>query len=122
MPSRFVLQPNGLLARFSTIVDHFTHYNLTKEEAIEVAREDMGRKDAEEKVERGLKDEIYWHDGTYGDGTWRWKHDIASVEAVHGKEEREKTEALLSAPPEPDPKDPPKPRTAWERLGDEPDP
>ena len=107
MPARFVLQPNGLLALFSTVVDNFTHYNLTKEEATTLAREDMGRQDAEEKVERGLKDEIYWHPGTprptgstYGDGTWRWKHDIGQVEAVHGKVEREEVEALLSAPPE----------------------
>jgi hypothetical protein len=80
MPSRFVLQPNGRLARFSTVVDHFTHYNLTKDEAIELAREHMGRQEAEDKVERGLKDEVYWHPGTHGDGTWRWKHDIAQVE------------------------------------------
>jgi hypothetical protein len=99
MPSRFVLQPNGRLARFSTVVDQFTHYNLTKEEATTLAREDMGRRDAEASVERGLKDEMYWKPGVYGDGTWRWKSDLATLEAVHGKAEREETEARLSAPP-----------------------
>ena len=29
MPSYFVVQPNGLLARFSTVVDDFTAMNMT---------------------------------------------------------------------------------------------
>jgi hypothetical protein len=104
MPARFVLQPNGLLARFSSVVDNFTHYDMTKEEAIEVAREDMGRQDAIDKVERGLKDEKPWHHGVYGDGTERWKDALEDIEMVHGKAERAKIEAALSAPPQDKPK------------------
>jgi hypothetical protein len=100
MPSRFVLQPNGLLGRFSTIVDNFTHCNLTKEEAIEIARLDMGKQEAEEKVERGLKDEIPWKVGVYGDGTARWRDSLEDIEIRHGKKEREKIEKELSAPPD----------------------
>lgn len=32
-------QPNGLLCRFSTIVDCVTHYNMTEEEYIEMEAE-----------------------------------------------------------------------------------
>jgi hypothetical protein len=96
MPSRFVLQPNGKLGYFSTIVDTFTHFDLTKDEAIEVAREHMGRLDAEAKVERGFKDEIPWKVGVFGDGTARWKDSLGTIEMVHGKEKREEFERLGS--------------------------
>ena len=85
------MQPNGLLARFFTIVDNFTHMNMTKEEALEVAREDMGRQDAEAKVERGLRDEDPWtHGGPPGDGTSRWRADIATIRVIQGEAEVEK--------------------------------
>lgn len=32
-------QPNGLLCRFSTVVDTVTHYNMTEEEYIELCAE-----------------------------------------------------------------------------------
>lgn len=32
-------QPNGLLCRFSTVVDMVTHYNMTEEEYIEMCAE-----------------------------------------------------------------------------------
>jgi hypothetical protein len=35
MAWRIVKQPNGLYARFSDIVDNFTHYNMDRNEAIE---------------------------------------------------------------------------------------
>lgn len=35
LPARLVKQPNGLYARFSTVVDDFTHMNLTREEALD---------------------------------------------------------------------------------------
>jgi hypothetical protein len=101
MASRFVLQPNGQLARFSDIVDHFTHINMTREEAIEVARVD-GVQDAEAKVERGVKDEIPWKHNVYGDGTARWKDALETIETVHGKAEREKYERALTDGTDPD--------------------
>ena len=33
MAWRFVRQPNGLLARHSDVVDHFTHINMSVEDA-----------------------------------------------------------------------------------------
>ena len=46
MGSFICRQPNGLLCRFSTVVDTVTHYNMTDEEYIQMkmeqAREYMG--------------------------------------------------------------------------------
>lgn len=72
MPARIVRQPNGLLARFSSVVDAFTHYDMSAEEAVEVCREELGRRDAIDKVRRGAAD---WHPRTerLGDGLTRWR-------------------------------------------------
>ena len=85
MAWRFVLQPNGLLARFSDIVDSFTHLHMTPEEARELATEAVGKEVAEDKVRRALQDEIPWRRGALGDGTARWKHAIEQLERAHGK-------------------------------------
>lgn len=39
MPAFIVRQPNGLLCRFSTVVDCPTHWNMTDEEYIEMCAE-----------------------------------------------------------------------------------
>jgi hypothetical protein len=100
MAWRFVRQPNGLLSVFSDIVDNFTHCNLTRENAIEVAMHEhgMGEREAEEKVERGLKDEIPWKSGVYGDGTARWRDCLKTVELIHGKAARDEIEAEILEP------------------------
>lgn len=43
-------QPNGLLCRFSTVVDTVTNYNMTDEEYIEMCAE-RARKEARETIE-----------------------------------------------------------------------
>ena len=46
-------QPNGLYCRFSTVVDCVTHYDMTKEEYIELCAEyarDQARYDLENRV------------------------------------------------------------------------
>jgi hypothetical protein len=75
----------------------------------------MGLREAEEKVERGLKDEIPWKSGVYGDGTARWKDSLEMIEMVHGKAERRKVEALLSRKPKVAPKRKAKPKAAPKR-------
>lgn len=47
-------QPNGLLCRFSTVVDCITHYNMTEEEYIELCAER-----AREEARRNLKSERF---------------------------------------------------------------
>jgi hypothetical protein len=59
MPSYFVMQPNGKLAVFSTIVDHFTHLNLTEDESVQWCRDHrMSEMDAAAKVRRGTDDDL----------------------------------------------------------------
>lgn len=43
-------QPNGLLCRFSTVVDTVTHYNMTEEEYIEMCA-GRARKEAKDTIE-----------------------------------------------------------------------
>lgn len=47
-------QPNGLLCRFSTVVDTVTHYDMTDEEYIEMCAEEARGK-ARETLKRNVK-------------------------------------------------------------------
>ena len=47
-------QPNGLLCRFSSVVDTLTHYNMTEDEYIEYCAE-KARKDAKWLLEHKVK-------------------------------------------------------------------
>jgi len=47
-------QPNGLLCRFSSIVDTITHYNMTEEDYIEMCAE-RARAEAREVLQNHLK-------------------------------------------------------------------
>lgn len=47
-------QPNGLLCRFSTIVDCITHYNMTEEDYIEMEAE-KAREEARNVINNYLK-------------------------------------------------------------------
>lgn len=47
-------QPNGLLCRFSTVVDCVTHYNMTDEAYIEL-RAEQARNDARWELEHQVK-------------------------------------------------------------------
>lgn len=86
MAWRFVKQPNGLLARFSDIVDDFTHIGLTLEDAIELCIDEHGMtaEQAEQKVWAGLEDHRPWTKGVVGNGRERWLAALSSIRAVHG--------------------------------------
>ena len=45
MPAYIAKQPNGLYCRFSTVVDTFTHYNMTEDDVRELFAE-HGRAEA----------------------------------------------------------------------------
>lgn len=47
-------QPNGLLCRFSAVVDRVTHYNMTEEAYIELCAE-QARQDARFELEHYVK-------------------------------------------------------------------
>lgn len=52
-------QPNGLYCRFSTIVDTVTHYNMTKDDYIEVCKDRLGKKRGEEEANDILKNYLH---------------------------------------------------------------
>jgi hypothetical protein len=79
MAWRFVRQPNGRLAVFSEITDHFIAYDLAPNEALEYAVE-RGREECQRKVDRGIAD------------THRWEEALRIIEFVHGKAKREAIE------------------------------
>lgn len=55
MGSFIAQQPNGLYCRFSTIVGTVTHYNMTKDDYIEVCKDRLGKKRGEEEANDILK-------------------------------------------------------------------
>jgi hypothetical protein len=73
-----VKQPNGRLARFSDMVDNFTHMNLTEVEAIEVCTAYLSLYDCMSKVDLGMQDE----------SLERWKTALSRIESVHGSSAR----------------------------------
>ena len=100
MAWRIVKQPNGLLARFSDIVDDFTHMNMTEAEALEVCREYLGILEAQKKVLAGVEDWKPWTNGVKGSGLDRWNDSIKTISNIHGKdaaEQRLHTDAGESA-------------------------
>jgi hypothetical protein len=92
MAWRFVKQPNGKLAVFSDIVGTFIMYDMTEEEAVEYAREKMGREDALTKVRAGIEDHRPWTVGVKGTGLERWNDSLKTIEITHGKAERDDIE------------------------------
>lgn len=85
MPSRFVLQPDGKLAVFSSFSDDFTHYDLTEAEALEVGTGEWGRATAEQKLANGLADKIQ-SGKPPGDGLGRWREALTDLAGQHGLE------------------------------------
>lgn len=85
MPARAVVQPNGLFARFSTIVDNFTHANYTEQELWEVFRDECGVDCANGKIQRAKAEPE------------RFEDSISDIKMVHGPLEAERMTAFLSA-------------------------
>jgi hypothetical protein len=85
MAWRIVKQPNGLLARFSDIVDDFTHYNLTVKQAVKVCQDQsMGEAEAKQKVQNGVLDLKPWGTKPSEDGLSRWRDCLDTIKSVHG--------------------------------------
>jgi hypothetical protein len=87
MANRIVVQPNGLFARFSDIVDHFTHFNCSREELWLFYRDEAGVRVADSKFETAIEA-----------GNDRFEDEIETIRFVHGPLEADRTRAFLSAP------------------------
>jgi len=88
MAWRLVQQPDGYLARFSSIVDSFTHYDMTPDEAIRLCIDEwnVGRKTAREKVQRAR-----------AAGIARWDEALEIIRAVHGEAEYAQLLSVMQA-------------------------
>lgn len=76
MAWRMVVQPNKMYARFSEIVDDFTHVNLTKNEAVDLVIEYFGTHDV-----GGVDRKILAADNDSN----RWSECLDVVLRVHGQ-------------------------------------
>jgi hypothetical protein len=79
MAWRIVRQPDGKLARWSDVVESFTHHGMTEPEAIDLCRKEMGRLDAEAKVHAGVQDYRPWTSHASGDGLSRWRDCLLDI-------------------------------------------
>lgn len=88
MPQFFVRQPNGLLARFSTIVDSFCEVDLSRADALDWCRQKgLTEAEAEEKVSRAERDEPTWPGERRccdQPGLHRWHNALVTILHVHG--------------------------------------
>lgn len=85
-----VRQPNGKFARFSDVVDNFTHINLTREEAVLLCQ-DCGLSEdwSEVKVMSAESESVLGKNGLENgppDGLRRWRESIETIDAIHGIE------------------------------------
>lgn len=85
MAWRIVKQPNGLFARFSDVVDDFTHINMSETEALSVCKEEgCGEYEADKKMKAGKEDHIPWTEKP-GSGLDRWNNSIDTIKTCHGE-------------------------------------
>ena len=91
MPALWMKQPNGRYARWSSVVDDFTHFNYTRNEALEECRHELGAMEATAKMERADRDEA--RKRTKVDGLNRWREALETMRALGKTKEADKAEA-----------------------------
>lgn len=85
MPTFLLRQPDDKIAAFSTVVEDFTAYDMTTEEALLYCIDDLrvGRDTAETMLRQALEDHIPFKDGALGDGTQRWAYALKMAALNH---------------------------------------
>jgi hypothetical protein len=108
MAWRLVIQPNGLFARFSTVVDDFTHYDMDEAEVLRTAfaEWDCGEETVRRKLDSArretdpYKHEGYWSaEGPSRPPLSRFRECLEIIASVHGEATAKKTERELSVKP-----------------------
>jgi len=89
MPAYIVKQPSGLFARFSTVVDDFTHGRLTEAEARKLFPVTLYEGQSYDPVQLAIADEPIYPLGFEErqepqDGLRRWRYCCETVRAIHG--------------------------------------
>ena len=99
MAWRIVKQPNGLLARFSDVVDDFTDGNMNEREAYRLCRGELGIDASKRKVRAGIEDHLPYTCTPSEDGLYRWRESIETVRSIHGEERARETVLALNLDP-----------------------
>lgn len=99
MPQRVVRQPNGKLALFSSVVDHFLYYDCDAEELYQIMIEeyDYNRRAAMQKLMAGIDDWKPYTFGIKGTGRTRWNDDAFQALIVHGPENADLQKVLQAS-------------------------
>jgi hypothetical protein len=85
MPTYPLMQPNGLYAIFSTIVDDFTGMNLLRSEVRAEFASRGGEASADRLLARADRDvECACYDDDAPEGRRRWEGSLDTVKVVHG--------------------------------------
>jgi len=94
MAWRIVKQPNGRFARFSDIVDNFTHYEMSEDDVIDLCINEcsLSKENAELKL-GSAKDDIKPYTSEKGSGHDRWDDCLKTIRIIHGKKEMNKIKA-----------------------------
>lgn len=104
MAWKIVLQPNGLLARFSDVVDDFTDYQLSREDAHRLCRQHgCTPEEADAKIARALNDEPPEGVKARKDKLARWHDCLNTIRSVHGKSRTREETWKTMTPPAPKP-------------------
>jgi hypothetical protein len=84
-----VKQPNGLYARFSSIVDDFTDLNLSKRQAYRLCRQTMGIAQAQDAISAANSDSVVLYPGEEMPeaqaGLRRWQRCLNTIRIIHGE-------------------------------------
>lgn len=78
MAWRIVKQPDGKYARFSEVVDDFTHDGMTRTQVYKLCRVSLGEGDSAQKIDNADKELI------------RWAEAICIICDIHGKDVAER--------------------------------
>lgn len=93
MSQQIIKQPNGKYCLFSSIVDNITHYDMTKEDIVEVWVE-KARKDFEEKVGEVIE-ELDKKGKPYFQFTMSYDQILQAISKRYGNNEMEKIKQLI---------------------------
>lgn len=82
---RLVKQPNGKYARFSDIVDTFTHWDMSESEALECAKEEGSGSESDAKARLESAKKEIWQDKQMGN-LFRWFDETGTIKSMHGRD------------------------------------
>lgn len=89
MSNQIIKQPNGLYAIFSSVVDGFTYWNMTRQDIIDLWVEEQ-RQHLTESVNK-FCDALDASKNVYHQFQWSWDEALSEHERRHGIDEELRT-------------------------------